>query len=505
MDVISLGFLLIMILAGGLVALMADKLGRTLGKKRLTLFGLRPRHTATMITVLAGMLIPFITVLFVALVSKDVRDWIVEGRQAIGKAKAAQAQVDQLTVQKQDLATVTVGLKKQNEQELRKQREIEQRLAMEQAKLAIENQRVAALQGKLTALQSQQTKLTGSLQRVNLALSVATKDTKAAVLQREKAQAELAKAQDMLGRVKLSYTELKKQWNELNDKAMSLTADNDKLTSQNSSLATQNAKAATDLEMSKRNLEASQEQLDEVNTNLARANAEAANFAGFLSNDYTVSRMKPPIFSVGDELARVSIPSGCSAEEAKGLFANLMQEAVRQATVHGAGPFSNLIPERAALYPLKDPKGQTVTPEDQEQAIVKAITASKEDQVLVALCKYNTFLGEGVPLDIRKKSNPLVYRRDDQVAEVRINGGLPEADIRQQLVDFLTTTVKPKAIKDNMLPVSGQEEQFGEVPINDIVDLARSIHATDRRVKVDALASFDTHASDRLQLHFRVR
>ena len=505
MDVISLGFLLVMILAGGLVALIADKLGRTLGKKRLTLFGLRPRHTATMITVLAGMLIPFITVLFVALVSKDVRDWIVEGRQAIGKAKQAQSQVDQLTVQKQDLTTVTVGLKKQNEQELKKQHEIEQKLVAEEAKLAVENSRVAALQGKLTTLQGQQVRLTASLQRVNLALSIATKDTKVAVLQREKARSELAKAQNMLGLVKQSYTELKKQWNELNDKAMSLSADNDKLTSQNSSLAAQNAKAARDLETSKQNLEASQEQLDEVNTNLSLANAQYADLSGAFKSDLSISRKKPPIFTIGDELARVSIPAGSNAQQVKGLFANLMQEAVRQAAIHGAGPFSSGIPDAAALYPQKNAQGQTVTPEDQEQAILKTVTGSKDDFVLVALSAYNTFQGEGVPLDIQAHPNPLVYKRDDPVAEIRINGGLPEEDIRQQLVDFLTNTVKPKAIKDNMLPVSGQEEQFGEVPINDIVELARNIHATDRRVKVTALASFDTHAGDRLQLHFRVR
>jgi len=42
------GVTLILVLAvvGGVIAVIGDRLGTRIGKKKLTLFGLRPRHTA---------------------------------------------------------------------------------------------------------------------------------------------------------------------------------------------------------------------------------------------------------------------------------------------------------------------------------------------------------------------------------------------------------------------------------------------------------------------------
>ena len=43
---------------GGLIAFIADKLGSKIGKKKLSVFGLRPHDTSVLLTVLSGVLIP---------------------------------------------------------------------------------------------------------------------------------------------------------------------------------------------------------------------------------------------------------------------------------------------------------------------------------------------------------------------------------------------------------------------------------------------------------------
>ncbi len=68
----ALAFLLITI--SGLIAYIGDWVGRKMGRKRLTLFGLRPRYTAIFISVGAGMLIASLTILLTFLISKPVRD-----------------------------------------------------------------------------------------------------------------------------------------------------------------------------------------------------------------------------------------------------------------------------------------------------------------------------------------------------------------------------------------------------------------------------------------------
>ena len=65
--------ILVMIVTGGAIAFIGDKLGTKIGKKRLSIFGLRPRHTSMIVTVLTGGLITALSIGFMALISQNVR------------------------------------------------------------------------------------------------------------------------------------------------------------------------------------------------------------------------------------------------------------------------------------------------------------------------------------------------------------------------------------------------------------------------------------------------
>ena len=69
------GIALIAILAitGGIIAYIGDKLGTKVGKKKLTMFGLRPKHTSIVVTIITGILITVSTMGILTLVSRDVR------------------------------------------------------------------------------------------------------------------------------------------------------------------------------------------------------------------------------------------------------------------------------------------------------------------------------------------------------------------------------------------------------------------------------------------------
>jgi len=62
-----------LILISGLLAYLGDVLGYKLGKKRLSLFSLRPRTTATIIAIFSGIMITLVTLSFASIVSEDVR------------------------------------------------------------------------------------------------------------------------------------------------------------------------------------------------------------------------------------------------------------------------------------------------------------------------------------------------------------------------------------------------------------------------------------------------
>lgn len=69
----SLILVFTLIIISGLIAFIGDWVGLKIGKKRITIFGLRPHHTAIVITVLSGILIAIITVTILAISSNDVR------------------------------------------------------------------------------------------------------------------------------------------------------------------------------------------------------------------------------------------------------------------------------------------------------------------------------------------------------------------------------------------------------------------------------------------------
>ena len=61
------------LIISGLIAFVGDWVGFKIGKKRVTVFGLRPHFTAIFITIISGILIAIITVTILAISSNDVR------------------------------------------------------------------------------------------------------------------------------------------------------------------------------------------------------------------------------------------------------------------------------------------------------------------------------------------------------------------------------------------------------------------------------------------------
>jgi uncharacterized protein (DUF3084 family) len=132
----SLIIILSVILFGGSIALLGDRVGMKVGKKRLSLFGLRPKYTSMIITVLTGFLIAGIILLFLTLMSENVRT-------AIFELSAIKAKVISLT---QDLA-------KKQEQYLKLHQQLNEVTA--QHELAVSN-----LNHKKTELNLAQNRLT---------------------------------------------------------------------------------------------------------------------------------------------------------------------------------------------------------------------------------------------------------------------------------------------------------------------------------------------------------
>jgi uncharacterized protein (DUF3084 family) len=65
--------ILTLIIVSGVIAYIGDLTGFRIGKKKITIFGLRPHRTAVFITIITGILISVLTLSILAILSNDVR------------------------------------------------------------------------------------------------------------------------------------------------------------------------------------------------------------------------------------------------------------------------------------------------------------------------------------------------------------------------------------------------------------------------------------------------
>jgi uncharacterized protein (DUF3084 family) len=165
--------ILALLLLGGILSTLGDRLGSKVGKARLSLFNMRPRKTAVLITALTGSLISAISLGLMLLVSERLRvglfeldqlqERLREGRQALSRSQAA------LERSKGDLERNRQELK--TNQEALKLSRIERNRALEGREAAINSERkvtqalslaqrrVGDLRNELQPLQNQRRRL----------------------------------------------------------------------------------------------------------------------------------------------------------------------------------------------------------------------------------------------------------------------------------------------------------------------------------------------------------
>ncbi|MEB3264662.1 MAG: DUF3084 domain-containing protein [Synechococcus sp.] len=194
------GWLLILALLvlGGVLATLGDRLGSRVGKARLSLFNLRPRRTAVLITVLTGSLISAISLGLMLLVSERLRVGLFELDQL--EQRLQQSRVDLERSRKELLgaqaASAAAQQASRKAQAATRRSEADRQRAQAQRQEA--DRRLQQLRRELLPLQRQRDQL--QVERNRLSRDVAAKDGEI-----RRTEAELARVQ---GQIKAGEREL---------------------------------------------------------------------------------------------------------------------------------------------------------------------------------------------------------------------------------------------------------------------------------------------------------
>ena len=178
------GWLLILalLILGGVLSTLGDRLGSRVGKARLSLFNLRPRRTAVLITVLTGSLISALSLGLLLLVSRQLRVGLFELDALQAKLRDSRSALDAAEADRRDARSATERI---------------------EAELITTRRRAATLRQELEPLQQQKLQLEQERNRL-------TADIQARDLDIQRTEAELRSVRDQIKAGEQELTSLEK-------------------------------------------------------------------------------------------------------------------------------------------------------------------------------------------------------------------------------------------------------------------------------------------------------
>jgi uncharacterized protein (DUF3084 family) len=177
------GWLLILalLLLGGVLSTLGDRLGSRVGKARLSLFNLRPRKTAVVITALTGALISAISLGLLLLLSERLRVGLFELDQIQARLRDSRRALEHsqadLETNRRDLARSRADVRQAEKGRtlaLRSRQEAVNRREQVQRELQLARGRVGSLRQELQPLQKERVRL--EAERVRLSRDVKGRD-----------------------------------------------------------------------------------------------------------------------------------------------------------------------------------------------------------------------------------------------------------------------------------------------------------------------------------------
>ncbi len=158
------GYILVFVILvlGGVIATVSDRLGTKVGKARLSLFKLRPRDTAVVVTVMAGSILSALTLGILFATSKPLRTGVFRIDEIQKRLNNARREINQATQEKNRVETELAQALAAQAQARANLEQINQSLQAANAEQARTQTKLNSLRPSLTACKQPSLKLNSS-------------------------------------------------------------------------------------------------------------------------------------------------------------------------------------------------------------------------------------------------------------------------------------------------------------------------------------------------------
>lgn len=430
----------VLVLVGGIIAYLGDKIGMKVGRSRLSLFGLRPKHTSVIITICTGIII-------------------------------AGASIATLTIASQDVRTALFHMK-----------EIKEALATSEALYKTTKTQLDEVEIQLVAQEKQAAELTMQIQEKTRKYEELDQQLQMVVVQRDAVQQELDDARNALQGISERYEAAKQQYEQA-------TSDLEKAKSDLNATRAQLNEAITQLAREEKrydNMKQINERLDARIKEQQETEKRMREQMALLSEEYeTYIRRQEDIiteatkrlqeiqhgdfaFQSGEILLATIIDGGISPEQARDELLVFLRQVDRLALSRGASI---------------DGKTSAVKVQSEEHFNqVVQILASEHDRFVVrAVSISNTLVGDPVVVRLMYYPNQLIYRKGEVVSSTVVTTKNP-ADIEAALLGLLQN-LSITGLEKGM--VTKADGSVGDVSVDEFLNAMAAV----RRLSGPALVS----------------
>ncbi|MCP2728890.1 DUF3084 domain-containing protein [Limnofasciculus baicalensis] len=171
---------------GGVLATLGDRIGTRVGKARLSLFKLRPRNTATVVTIITGSLISASTLGILFGLSESLRDGVFKLDDILKKLRQARGEIEMVNQQKTQGEKELATARSQQAQVEQRLNQTNRSFQQAQTQLKKVSNQASILRKEIQALLGERQKLIGEKNKLSKEKTQALQE-KAQALQ-EKAQ-----------------------------------------------------------------------------------------------------------------------------------------------------------------------------------------------------------------------------------------------------------------------------------------------------------------------------
>ncbi|AFZ09658.1 hypothetical protein Osc7112_5422 [Oscillatoria nigro-viridis PCC 7112] len=532
------GYILVFVILvlGGVIATVSDRLGTKVGKARLSLFKLRPRDTAVVVTVMAGSILSALTLGILFATSKPLRTGVFRIDEIQKRLNNARREINQATQEKNRVESELARARAAQAQARANLEQINQSLQAANAEQARTQTKLNSLRAQLNSVQAAKSKTEEQLSQVEAAKSQTEEQLSSVEAAKSRTEEQLklvetarSTTQAQLARTENQLKTVSAQKMTLGSEIAQLQEERQQLIEQREQVKTQIAQR--DREIAKREREIAKRDAEIVDRNelIAQRDKEIAQRVQNLAERDRTIVERDKVIAEREALLETLAQQQTQLEQQQTLLQQQVQvlerdfQAIREGTVAirrgqilAAGVVRIIEPgmaSRAIDRLLQEANKTTVglmQPENKKvRDQVIQITKAEIDQLInqvkdgqdyvVRIVAGANYLREEKVIKVFAEAeiNRVVFRAGDVIAGVAVDPvTLTDEQVRQQLLQLIEAC----QFRARLIGVVGGRVQVADNQVETLAGFIERLQQYEKPLDVQAIAADVTYIAGPLKI-----